>query len=88
MLIEFVLMAAAGGGLLSLGVYGLRTRSFETGISPIEAAVLKVTGDEPLPLTDRDRAWGHATAWASAILGAIVLLLGLLLAGITLFEAE
>jgi hypothetical protein len=66
----------------------LRTRAWESSISPIEAAILKSTGSEPLPLTDGDRAWGHASAWASVVFGGILFLLGLVLAAFILFEAE
>ena len=87
-MIGFVLMTLVGAGLLGLGTYGLRTRAYENGISPIEAAILKTTGAEPLPLTEGDRAWGRATAWASVIFGSIIFLLGLFLVAFTLFDAE
>ncbi len=87
-MIELVAMTLVGGGLLCLGIYGVRTRVYETGISPIEAVILKTTGAEPLPLSDGDRAWGRATAWASVIFGSITFLFGLILVAATLFEAE
>jgi hypothetical protein len=88
MTIKLLLMALVGAGLFGIGLYGLRTRAWEDGISPIEAGILKATGSEPLPLTEGDRAWGHASTWASTLFGGILFLLGLILAAFTLFEAE
>ena len=58
-MIKGLLLIAFGFLFIWMGVKGWRARH-EDRISLIEAAVLRVTGDEPLPLSRWDRAMAAA----------------------------
>ncbi len=71
-----------GGLMLWLGIRGLKTKSYEDGISLIEGSILKATGAEPLPLTPFDRAWGKIQCWLMIIFGVFFIGIGLLGTGL------
>ena len=66
-------------GLLftSLAVVGWRHRHEEL-ISLAEAAILKVTGAEPLPLTGFDRGFQMFQLLMMSVLGPVLVVLGIL----------
>ena len=79
---ELIILFPFGGWMLWRGISGLRTKSYEDGISLIEAAVLKATGEEPLPITPYDRAFGKLTCWMMIIFGVFFAGVGLIGTGL------
>lgn len=65
-----------GGFLTFMAVLNWRNRR-EEKISLLEAAILKATGEEPLPLTKFDRAlqWFHIVM--ASVFGPVLLFLGI-----------
>ncbi len=68
--------------MLWLGIGGLKTKSYEDGISLIEAGLLKATCEEPLPLTPFDQAWGKIQCWLMILFGVFFIGIGLLGTGL------
>jgi len=73
---QFVVMAIAGVGMLFLGISALQ-RKPDDSISLAEAAIFKVAGTEPLPLTRFDRIMGRVHAWLLTVVGFLIALIGL-----------
>lgn len=70
-----VIFLALGALFVGLGLLGWKRRKDER-ISLIEAAILKATHAEPLPLNEWDRAMGYAQPVLMLIFGPIMLILG------------
>ena len=71
------LIAIGIGALLTwIGWQHWRLRHQET-ISVIEAAILRATGDDPLPLTKFDRSFSRVQAVLGLVLGPFFLVAGL-----------
>ncbi|RHW18315.1 hypothetical protein D1610_07560 [Sphingomonas gilva] len=87
-MLKFAIMAVVGALMLGLGIWSLRTRAYTDRISPIEAAILKTTGADPLPISAGDQAWGRAQAWLMVGFGSAILALGGFIVALSLFEAE
>ena len=73
----FALILLGVGSLFTfLAVVGWRHRS-EESISLLEAAILKTTGEEPLPITWFDRLGHRLQLILMSILGPVLIALGL-----------
>ncbi len=63
-------LTAAGPGLLSLGLWTLRTRSWYDGVPAAEVLIDRIGGATPPPRTATDRRFARFHAGMSIILGA------------------
>lgn len=76
-MIAALFFLALGTFLLGIGWRHWRYRKGET-VSLIEAAILKTTGEEPLPRTRLDKFLTQAQAVLGLLFGAFFLLIGIL----------
>ncbi|QSR18072.1 hypothetical protein [Novosphingobium sp. KA1] len=74
-MIPAILFLVFGGFLTWVAVVNWRHRS-EEKISALEAAILRATGEEPLPLTRLDKAFQTFHLVFASIFGPLFLLLG------------
>lgn len=62
-------LTVAGPGLLALGLWTLRTRSWYDGIPAAEMLIVRIGGAMPPPRTATDRHFARFHAWMSIIFG-------------------
>ena len=77
-MVTWIALLGFGSLFVGLAIHGLRTRNYEDGIPVIEAAILKVAGEQPLPKGRWGTAWDHLQLWLMLIFGILGVGLGAL----------
>ncbi len=67
----FLVLMLAGPGLLSLGIWTLRSRVWYDGIPLPESLIDRAAGIAPPPRDATDRRFARFHAWAGIALGSI-----------------
>ncbi|QNE31768.1 hypothetical protein F1C10_07345 [Sphingomonas sp. NBWT7] len=65
-----LVLIVTGPGLLALGLWTLRTRSWYDGVSAAEVLIYRVGGASLPTRTATDRRFARLHAWMTVILGA------------------
>ncbi len=68
-IVSLISLIAAGPGLLALGIWTLRRRSWYEGVPLAEMLIDRATGVQPPPRTTTDRRFARANAWMCVVFG-------------------
>lgn len=72
-------LLAFGSFIFWRGLRAIRLSLHEDGLPAIEDAILRATGQEPLPRTGLDRFLGALNSWLAVIFGPLCLGLGVVI---------